>query len=103
MTNHRQDAVDHRYGFGAFIVDPAEERLSHADSAVPLTRKTFLLLNQLVRRHGQVVDKTELLKLVWPDTIVEENNLARQMSMLRRALHGVDPDHEHIATVAGRG
>jgi Tol biopolymer transport system component/DNA-binding winged helix-turn-helix (wHTH) protein len=103
MTNHREDAVAHRYGFGAFIVDPAEERLSHAGIAVPLTRKTFLLLNHLARRHGQVVDKTELLTLVWPDTIVEENNLARQVSMLRRALHGADPDHEHIATVTGRG
>jgi Tol biopolymer transport system component/DNA-binding winged helix-turn-helix (wHTH) protein len=70
---------------------------------VPLTSKTFELLVVLLERRDRVVSKDELLGLVWPDTAVNENNLARQISSLRRAL-GQRPDqHDFIVTVPGQG
>jgi Tol biopolymer transport system component/DNA-binding winged helix-turn-helix (wHTH) protein len=95
--------TDTLYGFGPFLVDPVIGRLYCGSDDVPLTRKTFEFLVILVARRGELVEKEELFKLIWPDTIVEENNLARCASMLRKALRERDADQEFVTTVPGRG
>ena len=95
--------VDKVYAFGPFIADPATGTLRQDGAHVVLTLKSFEVLLALIERRGQVVDKDVLLKLVWPDTIVEENNLARHISTLRKALNDHPPDYQFIVTVPGRG
>ena len=57
----------------------------------------------LVERHGHLVTKEELLRIVWPDAFVEENNLAQHISALRRALGDIDGAAPYIETVPRRG
>jgi len=91
------------YEFGPFVADPALGHLYGPGDEVPLTRKCFQVLIVLLDKHGQCVDKDELFGRVWPDTFVEQNNLARNISMIRKALHERDADTEFIVTVPGRG
>jgi Tol biopolymer transport system component/DNA-binding winged helix-turn-helix (wHTH) protein len=91
------------YTFGAFVADPVVGRLYHGVDDVPLTPKSFKVLMVLVGSPGQLVDKEELFRQVWPDTFVEPNNLARNVSMIRKALHERDSDQEYIVTLSGRG
>jgi TolB-like protein/DNA-binding winged helix-turn-helix (wHTH) protein len=87
------------YRFGPFEIDVEQRLLLRSGDLVPLTPKAFDTLEILVARHGKLVDKTELLKLVWPDTFVEENNLTQNISALRRVLGGGD----YIETIPRRG
>ena len=103
MTHPTAGLSDKLYRFGPFVLDPVLGRLQVDDEEVPLTRKTFAVLTVLVERHGQVVHKDDLLALVWPGTFVEENNLARCISMLRKALRDRDGSREYVLTVAGQG
>jgi len=66
---------EHFYEFGAFVVDEGERALLRKNRPVPITLKAFDTLLLLVRNAGHIVDKDELLRVVWPDTVVEENNL----------------------------
>ena len=95
--------VNGRYAFGAFIVDPLKRTLSRQDRFVPITPKTFEVLVVLLQRRDRVVSKDELLSLVWPDTAVQENNLVRQISSLRRALGQRADQHDYIVTIPGQG
>ena len=63
-----------------------------------LGARGFDLLLCLIEHRERVVGKDELLALVWPDLVVEENNLNVQVSALRK-LFGANA----ITTVAGRG
>src|SRR5687768_11785795 len=76
------------YVFGAFRLDPVDKVLLRDDQPVPLTPKAIDTLLALVARQGRLVTKDDLLQLVWPDAFVEENNLAQNISTLRRALGG---------------
>jgi TolB-like protein/Tfp pilus assembly protein PilF len=70
---------------------------------VPLKPKVLDLLLFLVERRGELIVKEELMKEIWPDTIVEENNITVSMSMLRKTL-GEDRDNPRfIETVPRRG
>jgi eukaryotic-like serine/threonine-protein kinase len=91
------------FEFGPFRVDPDRELLLRGDEAVPLTPKTFQILLVLVRRGKEVVTKDDLMKMVWPDTFVEEANLSRNIFLLRKALGETPQDHQYIVTVPGRG
>jgi DNA-binding winged helix-turn-helix (wHTH) protein len=71
--------------------------------AVALSPKALNLLIALVSKAGRVVDKDELMREVWPDTFVEENNLTVNISAIRRALGGAASDQRHIQTVPRRG
>ena len=73
--------------FGRFSLDLAEHRLSRDGQSVPLTPRMFDLLRVLVENAGHLVEKDRLLKEVWADTFVEESNLNRGISVLRKALH----------------
>ena len=91
------------YAFGPFVVDPVKRRLWREDLLVPITSKTFDVLVVLLEQRGHVASKDELLNRVWPNTAVNENNLARQISSLRRVL-GQRPDqHDFIVTIPGQG
>jgi Tol biopolymer transport system component/DNA-binding winged helix-turn-helix (wHTH) protein len=93
------------YRFGTFRVDVRRRLLrSGADGhVVSLTPKAFDLLLYLVEHPGQPLPKQELLDAVWPTVIVEENNLTRTISTLRRALGETPHDHRFVATEPGYG
>ena len=91
------------YAFGPFLLEPRERRLLRNGQPVPLTVKAFDLLEVLVRRQGRLLHKEELLQSVWPDAVVEENNLTVTMSALRKALGEGPSDREYIETVPRRG
>ncbi|HKV37302.1 MAG TPA: alpha/beta fold hydrolase [Pyrinomonadaceae bacterium] len=86
------------YSFGVFRVDPAERLLFKEDREVPLTPKAFDTLLVLLENCSHVLTKQELMRKVWPDSFVEENNLAQNISTLRKALGG-----DYIQTVPKRG
>lgn len=93
------------YRFGRFELDPERRSLRSTDNAQPaaLTGKLFDALLYLIEHRGQLVEKQALLDAVWPNVIVEENNLAQTISALRRALGENSRVHEYIATIPGRG
>jgi len=90
------------YEFGPFRLDPAERRFHRDGQAVPLTPKAFDLLVYLVARHGRLVEKQTLIAALWPDTVVEEANLAYNISALRKVLDDNDAT-SLIETVPTRG
>ena len=91
------------YEFDRFRIDVTERVLICDGEFVPLTQKAFEVLLALVERRGGIVSKEELMEKVWPDTFVEESNLAQNIYTLRKAL-GQTPDGEgYIATVPRRG
>jgi TolB-like protein/DNA-binding winged helix-turn-helix (wHTH) protein/Flp pilus assembly protein TadD len=91
------------YEFGPFLLDPTERTLSCDGAIVSLTPKAFETLLCLVRNQGRVLTKDELLKQIWPDTFVEEVNLAVNISAIRKALGENPQDCRFISTVPGRG
>ena len=92
------------FEFGDFRLDGRRRQLSRRDGAVvSLTAKAFDTLVFLVEHEGIVLHKDELMRAVWADTAVEENNLNQNISILRRALGEHRGDHRYIATVPGRG
>ena len=91
------------YAFGPFVVDSIKRQLWRERRLVPITSKTFDVLVVLLQHRDHNVSKDELLNRVWPDTAVNENNLARQISSLRRTL-GQRPDqHDFVVTIPGHG
>ncbi|ODS52866.1 MAG: hypothetical protein ABS36_15465 [Acidobacteria bacterium SCN 69-37] len=91
------------YRFGRFVLDVHRLRLWCDDEVVSVPQKAFDVLAVLVARHGELVTKDQLLAEVWPQTTVEENNLPRQISTLRRILGDTREHHAFIATVPGAG
>ncbi len=61
------------------------------------------ILIALVQRHGEVVGKSELLNFVWPNTLVEEDNLKVHVSALRRAMGDGSAGKRYIISAPGRG
>jgi Tol biopolymer transport system component/DNA-binding winged helix-turn-helix (wHTH) protein len=91
------------YAFGPFVVDPLKRRLWRERAHVPISSKTFDVLIVLLEHRDHSVSKDELLSLVWPGTTVNENNLARQISSLRRALGQRPDEHDFVVTIPGHG
>jgi len=88
------------YRFDEFVLDPPKRTFARHGKPVSVSPKAFEVLTYLVSHSGQVVTKDELLKAVWPDSFVEEGNLAQHISWLRKALGDRAND---IVTVPGRG
>lgn len=93
----------HLYEFGPYRLSPRERLLLRDGEPVALTPKAFETLVALVQRAGHLADKDELLKEVWPDSFVEESNLAQNVFALRRALGGGQNGKPYIETVPKRG
>jgi TolB-like protein/DNA-binding winged helix-turn-helix (wHTH) protein/Tfp pilus assembly protein PilF len=91
------------YAFGPFLVDGARRLLLRDGQQVSLPPKVLETLLTLVEHRTRVVTKDELLKAIWGDTIVEEGGLARNISLLRKALGEKPDDHHYVVTVPGRG
>jgi DNA-binding winged helix-turn-helix (wHTH) protein/Tfp pilus assembly protein PilF len=94
------------YEFGNFRLDIRERRLSCVDGAVPpepIAEKAFQTLAVLVRNAGKLVTKPELLETVWPNTIVEENNLDKAIYAIRQALGEKPGEQKYIETVRKHG
>jgi len=91
------------YKFGPFRVDAVKRVLTRNGEIIPLTSKSLDTLLVLVLRRGQVVSKDDLMRTLWPDTVVEENNLTQQICTLRKALGEKANEHRYVVTVPGRG
>ena len=92
------------YDFANFRLDARNHLLfRHDGSRVPLTPKVFDTLLVLVHHAGTVLTKNRLMEAVWPDTVVEENNLSQNISALRRILGETPGANRFIGTVPGRG
>jgi TolB-like protein/DNA-binding winged helix-turn-helix (wHTH) protein len=91
------------YEFGPFRVDAQKRLLLHEGEPVPLTPKAFDILLVMLARHGEALGKEELMQAVWPDVAVEENNLTRNISTLRKALGEKPNEHRYVVTIPGNG
>jgi Tol biopolymer transport system component/DNA-binding winged helix-turn-helix (wHTH) protein len=101
------------YKFGPFQLDVSERillrdgqpvRLAQKDGGTALlTPKVVDTLLALVERDGQIVGKDELMRAVWPDTVVEEGNLSANISLLRKALGSAEDGQPYIETFPKRG
>lgn len=91
------------FAFGPFRLDPGSRRLLREGHPVALPPKAFDVLVALVEKRGQVVEKDELLRLVWPDVTVEEGNLTQHVFTLRKVLGKESGGAQYVATVPRRG
>ena len=91
--------MDTQLRFGPFELCPVRRQLLvDDDRPVSLGARAFDLLSVLIANRDRVMSKCDLMDRVWPDTVVEENNLSVQVSMLRKVLGDAA-----IATISGRG
>ena len=93
-----RDAPAIEYRFGRFAVQPDERRLLMENQSIPVGTRAFDVLVALIDRAGHLVTKEQLIERVWPNLVIEENNLQVQVSALRKIL-----GPEIIATIPGRG
>lgn len=91
------------FEFDSFRVDALRRVLLHDGQMVRLPSKAFDILVVLLEADGRLVEKDELMQRVWPDAVVEENNLTVNMSVLRKALAESPGEHRYVVTVPGRG
>jgi TolB-like protein/Flp pilus assembly protein TadD len=91
------------YEFGSFRVDARKRLLARDGALVPVTPKVFDTLLHLVRHSGKAVGKDEMMRAIWPDTVVEENNLNQNISILRSILGDGRNGQRYISTVPGYG
>src|ERR1700761_2816973 len=81
---------------GAFRLDTVQRELRRDGALVPLTAKAFDTLLLLVKHSGELVEKSEIMKSVWPDSFVEEGNVSVTVHMLRKALGDDTSPHRYI-------
>ena len=98
-----KDQTRHFYEFGRFRINTAERLLLRDSDVVSVTPKVFDILLTLVERTGQIVEKDDLMKRVWPNTFVEEGSLTQNISLLRKALGENPSEPQYIETVSRRG
>src|SRR5262249_14947429 len=91
------------YDFGPFRLDASRRLLTRNGEVVPLTSKSLDTLLALVRDRDRVLTKEELMKTLWPDSFVEEVNLAQNVSALRKAMGESPGENLYIATIPGKG
>lgn len=89
--------------FGDFRLDIDGRRLTRAGQSVSLPPKVFDLLVVLLENPGRLMEKTELLELLWPGVFVEESNLSVNISTLRKALGDGSGEARWIETVPKKG
>ena len=92
------------FAFEGFSLDSRQRRLSGPDGrSLPLSGRAFDTLLYLVEHPNQLIDKQALMKAVWPNVVVEENNLNQNILIVRRALGETPGENRFIVTVPGRG
>lgn len=88
-----------KYSFDQYLLDVEERRLIRGNDEIRLRGKLFETLRVLVENAGQLVRKDQLMQAVWPDSVVEENNVDHCISQLRKLLH----PGKYIETVPRHG
>ena len=91
------------FHFGPFLVEADRRRLSREGQTLAVPSKVFETLLVLLRHRDRVLTKDELMLAVWPDSFVEEANLAQNISTLRKLLGEAPGDNRYIATLPGKG
>lgn len=91
------------FQFGPFLLDKEKRVLLRNDEIVPLAPKLLDTLIMLVENCGEVLSKDQLISSLWPETFVEESNLAQNIFHLRRALAEHVGGFQFIQTVPKRG
>lgn len=94
---------NHFYEFGPFRLDLSNRLLLRDGAVIPLKKKAYEMLLVLVENKGQVLEKDELMRRLWPDTYVEESNLTHYIYTLRRVLGDEKDNPQFIVTIPGRG
>jgi adenylate cyclase len=95
-------------GFRGFVLDRRGGRLFRRDEGgvltpVPIGSRALDVLGALVEHAGELVTRDEIIAAVWPETVVEDNNLNMQIAALRRALDDDATSANYIQTIARRG
>jgi TolB-like protein/DNA-binding winged helix-turn-helix (wHTH) protein/Tfp pilus assembly protein PilF len=93
----------HLYEFGPFVLDPGERLVRHGAARMELPPRAFDTLLVLVENSGRLLEKDALMRTVWRDTVVEENNLSQVVYLLRKALRDGEDGARYIETVPKRG
>jgi TolB-like protein/DNA-binding winged helix-turn-helix (wHTH) protein len=96
-------AVKCLYEFGPFVLDPGERLLRYGAARMELAPRAFDTLLALVENNGRLLEKDQLMRTVWGDTVVEENNLSQVIYLLRKALRDGEDGARYIETVPKRG
>jgi len=91
------------FQFGKFQIDARTRTVRREKAIVTLNSRSFDVLLYFVLNPGRVLAREEMLKNVWPDTVVDEHSLAQSISALRRVLEEKPGDNDYIVTVPGRG
>ncbi len=91
------------YVFGAFRYDAQQRLLFRDGEPIPQVPKAADTLQVLIENSGRIVEKSALMRLVWPDTTVEEIGLARNICIVRKALGDDAESDRHIETIPRRG
>src|SRR5512132_3197940 len=91
------------YEFGPFHLDATRRVLLKEGEPLKLFPKEFDTLLALVESNGELLEKDDLMRRVWQDTIVEESNLTTNISHLRKLLGESRDKHDYIVTVPGHG
>jgi len=94
---------DQIYVFGRFRVHARKGLLMSGNEIVMLPPKAFDTLLSLIQNNGSVLSKEDLMRMVWPDEFVEENNLAQNISKIRKVLEEGFVDTKYIETIPKRG
>jgi TolB-like protein len=91
------------YEFDRFRLDPKRRLLTRDGEPVVIQPKALDTLLLLVQHRGRLLEKEELMRLLWPDAIVEEANLTQNVFVARKALGETPGEQRFIATVARQG
>ena len=91
------------YEFGPYRLEPAERLLQCNGKTIPLTPKAFDTLLVLAENSGRLLEREKLMQQLWPDSFVEEANLAHNISLLRKVFAENTPGEHYIETVPKRG
>ncbi len=91
------------YKIADYVLDTQARRFFYKNESVDLSSRAFDILSYLIQKRGEIVEKDELLQVVWADSFVEENNLAVHISALRRILNEKRGESRFIKTISGRG
>jgi TolB-like protein/DNA-binding winged helix-turn-helix (wHTH) protein/Tfp pilus assembly protein PilF len=89
------------YEFGEFVLDPEEKTLFVGDTPIHLPAKEFETLLLLVEHNGHALTKEEMMSAIWDEAFVEESNLAKQISRLRKVINA--NGEEYIETLPKHG
>ena len=104
MSTDANSASSIVYAFEEFEIDSSKRLLFDSNGKpLQLMPKAFDILIYLVKNHQRVIEKDELMDAIWPDTVVEENNLTQNVSSIRKVLGERHRENRFIATVPGKG